>query len=154
MSETISYTMVPVGEIVKTPSGNRLEIFSEYRSGLCELANYSHLHVLWWAHEFDDGLNRLVLETDIPYAEKATRAGVFACRSPQRPNPVMMSVCRMTGIDEDRGKIYIGKIDAHPGSRIVDLKPYIPCVDRVRRAKVPKWFPPAWGEWLPEHGIE
>jgi tRNA-Thr(GGU) m(6)t(6)A37 methyltransferase TsaA len=152
MSE-IEYRVTPIGKIVKDVTGNHLEISEEYRDGLLELENYSHIHVYWWAHELDSQAHREVLITDIPYSKEKTRAGVFACRSPERPNLVMDTVCKMRGINKAKGKIFIENIDAMPDTPIIDLKPYIPCVDRVKQSRVPRWFPEDWGEWVPDKGI-
>jgi tRNA-Thr(GGU) m(6)t(6)A37 methyltransferase TsaA len=147
------YVVVQVGQVVKEATGNCLKIFEEYRPALLELENYSHIHVYWWANLFDNVSQRGILVTDIPYA-KNIKAGVFACRSPERPNLVMDSVCKIRGVDKRNGVVYIEDIDANAGSPIIDIKPYIPCVDRVKEARVPKWFPSEWGEWLPKKGIK
>ena len=151
--ENNEFKIVQIGKIVKDVTGNYLEIFEEYREGLFELENYSHIHVYWWAHELDNRENRDVLIADIPYSKEETKAGVFACRSPERPNLVMDTICKIRGINEAKGKIFIENIDAMPDTPIIDIKPYINCVDRVKQSRVPKWFPSEWGEWLPEKGI-
>lgn len=147
------FRIVQIGKIIKDVTGNHLEIFEKYRDGLLELENYTHIHVYWWAHELDDQEHRAVLITDIPYSKNKTKAGVFACRSPERPNPIMETVCKIKGINRSRGKIFIENIDAMPNTPLIDIKPYIACVDRVKQSKVPKWFPQEWGEWLPDKGI-
>ena len=147
------FKVVRIGTIVKDVTGNYLEIQEDYLDGLSELENYSHLHVYWWAHEFDNHENRSILITDIPYSRNKIKAGVFACRSPERPNLIMDTVCKIKGINKSKGKIFIDNIDALPDTPIIDIKPYIACVDRVKQSKVPKWFPAEWGEWLPDKGI-
>jgi len=46
--------IVQIGKIVKDVTVNCLEIFEQYKEGLLELENYSHIHVYWWANEFDN----------------------------------------------------------------------------------------------------
>ena len=153
MSET-EFTIKQIGKVVKDVTGNHLEIFEPYREALLELNNYSHLHVYWWAHEFDNHEQRSVLVTDIPYAKEGTQAGVFACRSPERPNLIMESICDIRGISRKNGRIYIEMIDANHDTPIIDIKPYIHCVDRVeKKVRVPKWLPAEWGQWRPKGGI-
>lgn len=65
--------------------------------------------------------------------------GVFATRSPVRPNPIAISPVPVMGIDEDHGMIYIPYIDAEDATPIVDLKPYHPCIDRIKDVQVPAW---------------
>ena len=147
------FKIVQIGQIIKDVTGNYLEVSEGYREGLLELENYSHIHVYWWAHESDSKEQRAVLVTEIPYSKKETNAGVFACRSPERPNLIMDTVCKIKGINKSKGKIFIENIDAMPDTPIIDIKPYIGCVDRVKTVKVPKWFPSEWGEWFPDKGI-
>lgn len=150
---TKEYKIHAIGQIVKIASGNHLEILDEYKDAMLKLENYSHIHVYWWANDFDNEEHRAVVITDIPYTKETMQAGVFACRSPERPNLIMDSVCKIKGINHKTGKIFIENIDAFPDTPIIDIKPYIPCVDRVKKARIPKWFPIEWGEWLPDKGI-
>ncbi len=147
------FNIVQIGSVKKDVSGNYLALSEEYLEGLLELENYSHIHVYWWAHEFDNEQHRSVLITDIPYSKEETNAGVFSCRSPERPNLIMDTVCKIKGINKSKGKIFIENIDAIHDTPIIDIKPYISCVDRVKNSRLPKWFPSEWGEWLPDKGV-
>ena len=149
----MEFRLVQIGKIKRSATGNCLEIEPKYIDGLIELENYNYIHVFWWAHELDAKEHREVVKTKIPYAKTDTIAGVFACRSPERPNPIMTTVCKIRGINLAKGKIYIENIDAFSESPIIDIKPYIHCNDRVKTCKVPKWLPVEWGEWLPAKGI-
>ncbi len=151
--EQNKYVILQIGNVLKDVTGNCLEIFPKYKDGLLELGTYSHVHVYWWAHKLDEDHHRAVLVTDIPYAKEKTVAGVFACRSPERPNLIMDSICKIKGIAYSKGKIFIGNIDAFPDTPIIDIKPYIHCNDRVDKVVVPRWFPAEWGEWFPKDGI-
>lgn len=63
--------------------------------------------------------------------------GVFACRSPSRPNPIGLCVTKLISV---KGATLVVKgLDAFKGSPIVDIKPYLPHDDRITRAKVPAW---------------
>lgn len=149
----MEFTLTPIGKIVKSATGNHLEIDSQYRDGLLELDNYSHLHAYWWAHELDTDDHRAILQTEIPYSKSHTVAGVFACRSEERPNLIMSSTCKIIGINAQKGRIFIENIDAFNNTPLIDIKPYIHCVDRVKECKTPQWFPKEWGEWYPSGGI-
>ncbi|MNZ62665.1 putative tRNA (adenine(37)-N6)-methyltransferase [compost metagenome] len=65
--------------------------------------------------------------------------GIFATRSPIRPNPIALSVVQMISVDEDKGVIRIPYIDANQGTPVIDLKPYTPSLDRVESPGVPDW---------------
>ena len=69
--------------------------------------------------------------------------GIFATRSPQRPNPIALSVAEILYIDHEAGVIYIAYADARQGSPVLDLKPYTPSLDRVEHPQVPDWC----GHW-------
>jgi tRNA (adenine37-N6)-methyltransferase len=149
----MEFVINSIGKIVKSATGNHLELDEKYRDGLLELENYSHLHTYWWANELDGGDHRVVLRTQIPYSKDKIIAGVFACRSPERPNLIMESICKIVGINAQKGRIFIENIDAFDNTPLIDIKPYIHCNDRVKECKVPKWFPKEWGEWFPKGGI-
>jgi tRNA (Thr-GGU) A37 N-methylase len=67
-------------------------------------------------------------------------SGVFACRSPARPNPIGHSVVRVVKLDSQRKSVIVDRIDADDGTPILDIKPYLPSSDKVENAKVAPWF--------------
>ncbi|MCF8373919.1 MAG: TrmO family methyltransferase [Bacteroidales bacterium] len=153
MDARIEFKIYPIGFVKKQVTGNTIEIDEEFRDGLLELENYNYMHVLWWANDYDTQDQRKLVQVDIPYSKEKIKAGVFACRSPQRPNLVMNSVCKIVGINHKKGRIFIENIDANNSTPVIDIKPYIHCNDRVKDARVPRWFPTEWGEWYPAGGI-
>jgi tRNA (Thr-GGU) A37 N-methylase len=64
--------------------------------------------------------------------------GVFATRSPARPNLIGMTLCRIRSIEERA--VHVEDIDAFDNSPVLDLKPHIPESDGVQRALVPAWI--------------
>lgn len=134
----------PIGHVMD--SGARLHIDEPFRAGLRQLNQFSHVVVLWWGHQHDNPHDRSVVETPLPYAPGVT-AGVFACRSEYRPNPILLTVCPIFEVDVQQGTVTLW-IDALDGSPVLDLKPYIPISDRVRDVRVARWFEqlPAWLE--------
>ena len=65
--------------------------------------------------------------------------GVFALHSPERPNPVAISNVNIAGVDVTRGIVYLYYIDAFDGTEVIDLKPYVPSIDRIDKPVVPDW---------------
>lgn len=108
-----------------------LEIDAVYRPGLAGLEGYSHVVVLYWMNE---ARRDLILQT--PAHLKQPR-GVFALRSPVRPNPIALSIVKVTSIDAAAGRIGIDAIDCVNGTPLIDIKPYLPGVDAVPTAVVP-----------------
>lgn len=76
---------------------------------------------------------------DKPYRNGPDVLGTFATRSPSRPNPVALDCSQVTYIDYDKGIIGLAWLDAFNGSPILDIKPYIPAIDRVETPKMPHW---------------
>jgi len=139
----------PIGSIEKAEEGWRIVIHPEYRPALTGLEMFSHLAVLWWADGFDTKDYRSLLLTGKTYTRGPEGLGVLATRSPIRPNPVMLTMVRLTGVNPDDGILQIEQIDARPGSPVIDLKPYHPSADRIRDFCMPEWCA-HWPLWLEE----
>ncbi|MBN1247142.1 MAG: SAM-dependent methyltransferase [Anaerolineae bacterium] len=144
------FWMEPIGRIVREDKGVVLAIDAPYRSALEDLDQFSHVMVFWWADAFDNDTDRARLHIKPPYAPDRS-IGVFATRSPFRPNPISMTTCPILGVDVAAGRVTVSDIDAFDGTRIVDLKAYLPVCDRVQAVRQPPWLD-GWPEWMPENG--
>ena len=138
-------TINPIGTVRVEKGSFWLDIFPKYAAGLNQLENFSHVNVLWWCHHFDNAKDRQVLQCEQPYQKAPASVGIFATRSPLRPNPIALTIVPIINIAEG-GKIYLPYIDAEDGSPIIDLKPYHPATDRVRDLEVPDWCR-HWPQW-------
>ena len=134
-----TFTLNPIGYTRQSDMGFQLEILEEFRPALKHLDQFSHVKVYWWGDQIDTPELRATLQADLPYAS-GVNAGVFACRAEYRPNPILETICFILDIDEVNGKITVPWIDAHDGTPLIDLKPYIPMSDRVRDVNVPEWL--------------
>jgi tRNA-Thr(GGU) m(6)t(6)A37 methyltransferase TsaA len=94
--------------------------------------------VLYWFHLRDNPEHRKTLQVTPPRHEGAPLTGVFACRSPSRPNPIGVTVVKIERIDGC--KIIVSGLDALEGSPIIDIKPYNPKSDSVPEAEVPSYM--------------
>lgn len=141
-----TYTLHPIGRVDIDEDGFALQIDEPYREALLGLDGFSHVNVLFWCHFLDEPEYRGLVVADKPYKEGPPQVGIFATRSPARPNPIAVTPVPVLGIDHDDGVVRIAYIDAEPGSPIVDLKPYFPAVDRVRDVATPEWCA-AWPQW-------
>jgi len=146
------FSIFPIGKVERSEKEISLKLEDSYQSGLKKLDQFSHVIVIWWAHKHDNKKDRLIMETVLPYA-KNTKAGVFACRSEYRPNPIAATVCPISEINIDENTVKIKGIDAVDGTPILDLKPYIPVCDKVDDFKIPDWFK-GWPTSLPEDGLQ
>jgi tRNA-Thr(GGU) m(6)t(6)A37 methyltransferase TsaA len=96
--------------------------------------DFSHIVVLWWIHKSHRPPPMKVRPRGNP-ENKLT--GVFATRSPARPNPIGKSTVRLLG---RRGNVLKVKgLEAIDGTPVLDIKPYIPGYDSVDKATAPSW---------------
>ncbi len=166
--------LIPVG-IVHSPArttkdvppegmSGTVEVFPAYRPALSGIENHTHLILLGWFHQARRDLLKAVprkISADL------TEKGVFALRSPVRPNPVSVSVVRLIRYTED-GLLEVENLDLIDGTPVVDIKPYQAGGDCIfsatqhdRSEKIAKMVPGAYradlireavnyhGEWCP-----
>lgn len=146
-----SFQLNPIGVVRRSENHIHIEIFAPFRAGLRLLEHFSHVIVLWWSDVPGDESWRATLLTEPPYAS-GRLTGVFACRSPARPNPIAITPCKILSVDEEHGILAVHEIDAHDGTPVLDLKAYFPVSDRVKDARIPAWMTD-WPEWVPDEGL-
>jgi tRNA-Thr(GGU) m(6)t(6)A37 methyltransferase TsaA len=144
----VQYELHPIGEVRARGGQFTLRIQEQFWPALQGLEGFSHINVLWWAHELDDPMFRDQTTAEKPYRQGPTTVGIFATRSPARPNPLAVTAVEVVAIDPSAGVVHIAYIDAADGTPVLDLKPYLPAVDRIRRVRTPDWCSdwPAWYE--------
>lgn len=98
------------------------------------LEDYSHVWVLWRFDGFDTDTFTPTVRP--PRLGGNRRMGVFATRSPHRPNPIGLSVLRLLEVrPTPRGvELIVEGVDMVDGTAVYDVKPYLPLVDRVEGA--------------------
>lgn len=126
-----------VGVVETAGELSKVRFFPEFCQGLERLNEFSHVIILYFFHLRDNEKERSVLQVVPRRHPGAPRVGVFASRSPSRPNPVGLCVTELVKT-EDCALIVRG-LDALEGSPIIDIKPYIPRADCVPNARVPRW---------------
>jgi len=114
-----------------------VRIFPDYCAGLKNIGDFSHLIILYWAHLRDTEEERQTLLVFPRKHRVNVEVGVFACRSPSRPNPVGLCVVELLKVG--KCTLTVRELDALEGSPIVDIKPYIPRADSIPNARVPEW---------------
>lgn len=106
-----------------------LEIYPSYVEGLKDLSNCSHILLLYWL----DKANREILQTTTPFGPEIK--GVFATRSPNRPNPIGVCVARKIKIVANQ--VTVVGLDAFHGTPLIDIKPYVPAIDQATYKATP-----------------
>ncbi len=143
---TPPFSVNPIGHVRVNGDDYVLEIDQAYRAALRALDGFSHVNVLWWCHHVDQAQFRAMTVAETPYRDGPEVVGIFATRSPARPNPIALTTAPILTVDMATGLVPIAYIDAEDGSPILDLKPYLPCTDRVRDPRCPDWCA-SWPQW-------
>ena len=117
-----NFILKPIGVVQKETGYDALVLKKDVQPGLLGLGRFSHVWVIWWFDRNDKPEQRSVLQV-FPHGDKdKSKTGVFACRSPVRPNLVGLTLCRILSVEDNVVKV--DKIDAYAGTPILDLKPY------------------------------
>jgi formylmethanofuran dehydrogenase subunit E len=105
-----------------------IEIFEQYAEGLKDIDGFSYVILIYWLHQSKE-FSFLVKTpwNSVPH-------GVFATRSPNRPNPIGYSDVELIEIDGNRLKVK--GLDALEGTPLIDIKPYLPEIDAKANARV------------------
>ena len=105
-------TCSPIGEVVNEDGEFKIVLDHAYWAGLKGLEGFSHVQVLWWMDGCDNTKDRATLVEQKPYIKGPDELGVFALRSPERPNPIAVSNVAIAYIHEESGAIGLYYIDA------------------------------------------
>jgi tRNA (adenine37-N6)-methyltransferase len=118
---------IPKGLGVKHDAEGVLRLLPEFEPGLLDVEGFSHLFVIW-AFDRTTGFDL----TACPPSDNRAH-GVFATRSPRRPNPIGLTVVQLLG--RDRERLEVRGVDMLDGTPILDIKPYLSSVpqEKLRR---------------------
>jgi len=101
-----------------------IEVFPKYQSGLKDLSGFSHIYCLYY---FDMVKLPVPLQSK-PFLDNQLK-GVFAIRTPFRPNPIGFSILKILDIKDN--KIEVKNVDILDKTPLLDLKPYVPYFDNI-----------------------
>jgi len=104
---------------------------------LDNLDEFSHVIILYWMHQLDLSQGFPVKVHPRGRQDKSP-VGVFASRSPNRPNPIGKTTVRL--IARQGNKLKVEGLDAIDGTPVIDIKPYLPNYDSAAGGKVPSWI--------------
>jgi tRNA-Thr(GGU) m(6)t(6)A37 methyltransferase TsaA len=118
---------VPKGLGAKHSADGVLKILPEFEAGLTDIEGFSHLIVIW---EFDRSQGFEL--TASPPSDNRTH-GVFATRSPLRPNPIALTTVEL--LHRDGANLHVRGVDMLDGTPILDIKPYLSSIpaEKLRR---------------------
>ena len=108
---------IPKGCGAQHEAEGTLELLPEFEAGLTDIEGFSHLFVIW---VFDRSTGYDLLTK--PPSDNRTH-GLFATRTPRRPNPLGLTVVRL--LSRDGSRLLVAGIDMLDGTPILDIKPYL-----------------------------
>jgi tRNA (adenine37-N6)-methyltransferase len=150
----IGYVSSPFAKRLGTPrqptlveaAESVIELDSALRAAVDSIENFSHIWVLFLFHGNTnmakrmhskrpfDGLKLLVE----PPKARGQKVGLLACRTPHRPNPIGLSLCKLQRVEGN--KIHVSGLDCLDGTPVIDIKPYLPIIECIPDAIVPEWI--------------
>jgi len=125
---------IPIQGTFKPEGVGTIEVYEEYAEGLTDIEGFSHLLIVYFFHKSKDF--SLLAK---PFLEDKLH-GIFAIRSPHRPNHLGVSVVKL--IEKKGNLLKIGEIDVFDGTPLLDIKPYVPKFDQRNNVKI---------GWLEKH---
>lgn len=158
MDGQVDVVMRPIGRVVagRPSSGGgswedtdcQVEIADEWRDALDGLEGFSHIWLLWCLDRLSPPSSPKVhpeRRQDLP------EVGLFATRSPQRPNPIAMTAVRL--VERQGSVLRVRGLDAFEGTPILDVKPYLRRGDSIPEAVMPDWIEALWRRHDAERGL-
>ncbi len=123
----------------KTNKGNISELIinEEYKDCLDGIEDFSHIMVLYWSHRINDK-DRRVIKVHPAGKKEYPLVGVFATRSPVRPNPICATTVEL--LERRENILKVKSLDAIDGSPIVDIKVHSPSYDSPSNVKQADWM--------------
>jgi tRNA-Thr(GGU) m(6)t(6)A37 methyltransferase TsaA len=120
-------SQIPKGPEARHDAEGVIELRPDLEAGLQDIEGFSHLYVIWLFHRAKG-----VELTAWPPADDRPH-GVFATRSPQRPNPIGLTVVELLG--REGARLRVRGVDMLDGTPVLDIKPYLSSVpaERLRR---------------------
>jgi tRNA-Thr(GGU) m(6)t(6)A37 methyltransferase TsaA len=135
-----SFTVRPIGYVRIADGRTRIVLDKKYEAGLLGLHDFSHMYVFWWFNKNDTPERRATLQVHPRGNKENPLTGVFATRSPARPNLIAMTLCKIVSVKDN--VVEVEKIDAFSDTPVLDMKPFLPGYDSATDVKLPDWARP------------
>jgi tRNA-Thr(GGU) m(6)t(6)A37 methyltransferase TsaA len=137
----------PIGlvknNITEPKGGNRKEVVSEIIinkdliEALHKIDEFSHIIVIYWMHKLPPS-QRSVIKVHPRRNKDLPLVGVFASRSPARPNPLGITTVKL--LERRDNILKVSGLDAIDGTPVLDITPYLPDYDYTSEIKTPGWI--------------
>jgi len=152
VSQDHKLLLTPIGQVIKKPDWEQgtaeIEIVATWVEALDGIEEFSHIWVLWWLDNYRE-------PPSSPKVHPEGRAempltGLFATRSPRRPNPIAMTAVRL--VERQGTRLRVEGLDAFDNTPVLDIKPYLKRGDQISEATMPAWLEQLWQIHDKEHG--
>jgi len=107
------------------------------KEALSRIDEFSHIIVIYWMHKLPPS-QRAIIKVHPKANQNLPLVGVFASRSPARPNPIGVTTVKL--LERRDNVLKVTGLDAIDGTPVLDIKPYIPGDDSSTEAKTPGWL--------------
>jgi len=132
----------PPGDEPWEEQESEIELDPAWAGALDGLDGFSHVWVVWWLDRAPAGDTSAALRVHPEGREEIPEVGLFATRSPRRPNPIAITAVRL--LERLGNRLHVVGLDACVGSPILDLKPYLRRGDLIPDATMPAWLDHLW----------
>ena len=136
-NELPGMTLKAIGVVRKGEPTSDIVINQDLTAALDGLDEFSHIIVIYWMHQVTTP-GQVPTKVRPMGRREAPMVGLFATRSPNRPNPLGKATVRL--LQHQSNILKVEGLDAIDGTPVIDIKPYIPGYDSVDNAKVPSWI--------------
>lgn len=135
----------PIGFVCTKAVGNEVKdrsniaeivLREELREAVEGIEGFSHLFIIFWMHKISNQ-ERKTLKVHPRGRKELPLLGVFATRTPHRPNPIGLTLVELVKVEEN--VLTVRGLDAFNGTPVLDIKPF-DFWDAVQHAKVPEWW--------------
>ena len=146
-----SINLEPIGRVtngIEYPSDVKWEtitskvvIAPQLVEALDGIDGFSHVVIIFYLHKVDEE-RRSRLKVHPQGKKEMPLTGVFATRSPVRPNPIGVTTVKL--LERQENVLKVLGLDAYDGTPVLDVKPYLRRGDRIEEATMPDWLLRLW----------
>ncbi len=145
MTTTEKVELKPIGYVKTKAVGNEIRnkqnvsqivLHRDLVEALEGIEDFSHLFVIFWMHKILEE-ERMIIKIHPRGRLDMPLLGVFATRTPNRPNPIGLTLVELLGVQED--VVTVRGLDAIDGTPVLDIKPFDQW-DMAKAVRVPKWW--------------
>jgi len=124
-TEHHDHARTPIQPVCAQGSRGKVEVFPQFAEALDDIEEFSHLHLIYWLHRAGEVVSSVAGPSPlkvVPYLDDVPR-GVFATRTPVRPNPLGLSLVRL--VERHGNVLLVEDLDVLDGTPLLDIKPYV-----------------------------